>query len=91
LLFSPPDDGAVFGQQFLQAPDCIRYRVVQISLFVARQRCKAAWFVYPANGVFIIRFAIRTDRNFVGELAKGIPVGNLKERKYLNLERSPLF
>jgi len=73
LLFAFPDNGALFGQQLLNSPDGVCDRIVQEPLFVARQRRKAAWLIYPADGVFIIWRTIRVQWNFLCQLV-AIPV-----------------
>jgi hypothetical protein len=41
---------------------------MQLSFFIVRQWRQTQRFVYPANCIFIIRFAVRAERNFVGQL-----------------------
>lgn len=58
LLFTPPDNRAVFGQQLLNAANRICDGIVQLPFLITRQRRKAPRLVYPPNRVFVIQCAI---------------------------------
>ena len=73
LLFTPPDNRAVFGQQFLDTTHRICYCIVQLAFLIARQRRKTSRLVYPANGAFVVRCTIGVNRDFFGLLV-AIPV-----------------